>query len=147
MESIFVYASLLACLYFMVNMFALPQTPSSANESCFTAINLGEPHSQVKHKLCTHMHTHHNIIKIINRHWTEMVSKESHLPINYGHKILPARSLINSRAVTQKEMSSDKWAHDLKAARSAKHFPLHFISNFTVNHQPQLATLGNRKTG
>lgn len=75
-----------------------------------------------------------------------MVSKESHLPINYSRKLLPPRSLINSRAVTQKEMSSDKWAHDLKAARSAKHFPLQFISNFTVNHQPELATLGNRTT-
>lgn len=38
-------------------------------------------------------------------------------------------------------MASDKWAQDLKAARSAKHFPLQFISNFfTVNHQPELAT-------
>ena len=130
----------------MVNTFALPQTLSSANESCFTAINSGEPHSQVEHKLCTHMHTRHNIIKIINRHGSEMVSKESHLPINYGRKLLPPRSLINSRAVTQKETSSDKWAQDLKAARSAKHFPLHFISNFTVNHQPELATLVNRTT-
>lgn len=59
---------------------------------------------------------------------------------------LPTRSLINSRAITQKEMSSDKWAHDLKAARSAKHFPLQFVSNFTVNRQPELAALGNRTT-
>lgn len=47
-----------ACLYSTVNMFALPQTPSSGNESCFTAINAGQPHSQVKHILYTH--THHN---------------------------------------------------------------------------------------
>ena len=75
-----------------------------------------------------------------------MVSKESHLPINYSRKLLLPRCLINSRAVTQKEMSSDKWAQDLKAARSAKHFPLQFISNFTVNHQPELVTLGSRTT-
>ena len=39
-------------------------------------------------------------------------------------------------------MSGDKWEQDLKAARSAKHFLLRFISNFVVNHQPELATLG-----
>lgn len=86
------------------------------------------------------------IIKIIHRHRSEIVSKDSHLPINYSHKLLLPRSLINSCAATQKEMSSDKWAQDLKAASSAKHFPLQFISNFTVNHQPELATLGNMTT-
>lgn len=59
---------------------------------------------------------------------------------------LPPHGLINSWAVIQKEMSSDKWAQDLKAARSAKHFPLQFVSNFTVNRQAELDTLGNRTT-
>lgn len=59
---------------------------------------------------------------------------------------LPPSSLINFRAAAQKEMSSDKWVQDLKAARSAKHFPLQFVSNFTVNRQPELSTLGNRTT-
>lgn len=81
---------------------------------------------------CIHTRTS-IIIRIINRHGSEMVSKESHLPINYDHKLLPLHSLINYCAVTQKEMSNDKWGLDLKAARSAKHLPLQFISNFTVN--------------
>lgn len=56
---------------------------------------------------------------------------------------LPPSSLINFHAVAQKEMSADKWEAELKAARSAKHFPLQFVSNFTVNHQLQLSTYGN----
>lgn len=75
-----------------------------------------------------------------------MVSRESYLPINYSHKLLLPHCLINSCAVTQKEMQSDKWAQDLKAARSAKHFRLQFTSSFTVNHQPELATSGNKTT-
>lgn len=86
------------------------------------------------------------IIKIIHQHRSEIVSKESHLPINYSHKLLLPSSLINSCAAAQKEMSSDKWEQELKAARSAKHFPFQFISNFTVNHPPELATLENRTT-
>lgn len=85
MKSIFLYACLLACLYSVVNMFVLPQTPNSANESSFTAIKAGQPQTDTVH---THIHTRNTIIiKIINRHWSEMVSKESHLPINYDHKL------------------------------------------------------------
>lgn len=43
---------------------------------------------------------------------------------------LPPRSIINSHAVTQKEMSSDKWAQDLKAARSAKTFSTPICKQF-----------------
>jgi hypothetical protein len=34
-------------------------------------------------------------------------------------------------------MLGDKWVWSQKAARSAKHFLLQFISNFAVNHQPE----------
>lgn len=112
-----------ACFSSTVNMFALPETTTQM--------------------LTVYTHTT-LIIKIIHRHRSEIVSKESHLPINYSLKLFLPCSLINSCAATQKEMSSDKWAQDFKAARSAKHFPLQFMSNFIVNHQPQLATLGNR---
>lgn len=43
---------------------------------------------------------------------------------------LPPHSIINSHAVTQKEMSSDKWAQDLKAARSAKTFSTPICKQF-----------------
>lgn len=75
-----------------------------------------------------------------------MMFKESDCPINYSHKLFLPCCLINSCAVTQKEMSSDKWAQALKAARSAKHFLLQFICSFIVNHQPELATSGNKTT-
>lgn len=147
MESgFFVYACLLACLYSIVNMFALSQPQVVQMNLALLLLTRGK----LIHKsntYCIHTHTRTTIIiNIINCHRSKLVSKDSHLPINYSRKLLPPRSLINSCAVTQKEMSSDKWAQDLKAARSAKHFPLQFISNFTVNHQPELATLGNRTT-
>ena len=85
----------------------------------FSAISGGQPHSPFKQAAII-------IIKIINSTLVRSprcLSGKSHLSINYSCKLLPvARRLINSRAVTQKQASSDKWAPDLKAARSAKHF-------------------------
>lgn len=39
-------------------------------------------------------------------------------------------------------MLGDKWVWSLKAARSAKHFLLQFISNFAVNHPPETEIAG-----